>query len=52
MSPEIKKMIMIKYFDYINFIKINLCNIYSLGIILIIILLLLNEKNFIFNKYI
>ena len=43
-------MIIIKYYDYINFININKCNIFSLGIILIIFILLLNENDFTFNN--
>ena len=52
MSPELKKMIMIKFFNYINFINITKCNIFSLGIILIMFILLLNENEFTFTKYI
>ena len=50
MSPELKKMIMIKFFNYINFINITKCNIFSLGIILIMFILLLDEKYFTFNN--
>ena len=50
MSPEIKKMIIVKYFNYINFININKCNIFSLGIILIMFILLIDEKYFSFNN--
>ena len=52
MSPELKKMIMIKFFNYINFINITKCNIFSLGIILIMFILLINENEFTFTKYI
>jgi len=52
MSPEIKKMIIVKYFNYINFININKCNIFSLGIILIMFMFLIIENDFSFNKYI
>ena len=52
MSPELKKMIMIKFFNYINFINITKCNIFSLGIILIMFILLINENEITFTKYI
>ena len=52
MSPELKKMIMIKFLNYINFINITKCNIFSLGIILIMFILLINENEFTFTKYI
>ena len=41
---------MIKYYHYINFININKCNIFSLGIILIMLMLLIIENDFSFNN--
>lgn len=50
MSPEIKKMIIIKFYNYISFININKCNIFTLGIILIMFIFLINENDFSFDN--
>ena len=50
MSPEIKKLILYNLFDLINIIKISKCNIFSIGIILIQLLLKVNQNDLDFDN--
>ena len=50
MSPEIKKLILYNLIDLINIIKISKCNIFSIGIILIQLLLKVNQNDLDFDN--